>query len=277
MGMRVEPDALVVERPFQPARPAPVWSRISNRNWAFWGVLAALLLIWQFGAKVLNQPLIIVPLTDVVAKGVTLWQQGSLPADLATSAEEFILGFVIGSFVGVLCGHITGYFRAIGRAVDPLVAMLYAVPIIAVAPVFIIAFGLGIESKVLIVAIETFFCVTLTTTAGVRAIDLTFMDLSKVFGLQRLATMWKVIVPYSVPYMLSGFRVATGRGVTAVLAAELFGAKTGLGLMILNASTTFDTATVYLGVVIFAIVGAALTKFWYVAERRIAPWRNAND
>jgi NitT/TauT family transport system permease protein len=277
MGMRVESEALVANRTFRPARPAPFWSLISRRNWAFWGLLVLLLLLWQFGAKALNQPLIIVPLTDVIHKGVELWQAGTLPADLATSAEEFIFGFLAGSLVGVVCGHLTGYFRAVGKAVDPLVAMLYAVPIIAVAPVFIIAFGLGIESKVLIVAIETFFCVTLTTTAGVRAIDATFMDLSKVFGLQRMATMWKVIVPYSVPYMLSGLRVATGRGITAVLAAELFGAKTGIGLMILNASTTFDTATVYLGVVIFAVVGAALTKFWYVAERRIAPWRTTES
>jgi ABC-type nitrate/sulfonate/bicarbonate transport system permease component len=248
--------------------------RIASINWLFW--ILSLLIVggWQLGAVALNQPLILVPPTVIVRAGIEHWNDGVLLPHIITSAQEFFLGFIIAAVTGITFGLISGYWKWIGRATDPFIAMLYSVPVIALAPIFIMAMGLGILSKVIVVAIGGFFSIVLTTTAGVRAMEDAYIDLARVFGLGRVSTIVKVVIPYSVPYILSGLRVATGRGITAVLAAEIFGARSGLGLMIMNASAELDTPTVYLGVVIFAAAGAALTKLWYIAERHAAPWRN---
>jgi ABC-type nitrate/sulfonate/bicarbonate transport system permease component len=258
---------------------APSHSRakasLRERNWPFWITLAALFALWHFGAKLLHQPLVIVPPKEVLDRGLELWNDGTLGPDMRTSGIEFITGFTGGALAGIGVGIISGNWPRIGRVINPFASGLYAVPLLALAPLFIISMGLGLASKALVVALAVFFSLLFTTSAGVAATESTYRELSRAFRLTELESMRKILLPSATPYILSGLRVATGKGLTAVLGAELFGARDGVGLLILQASASFDTAAVYVGIIIFAVAGITMTKFFYVLERRVAPWRHA--
>ena len=248
---------------------------IKQRNWPFWIVLVLLLAAWQFGTQDLGSSLIIVPPSAVVAKAIELWQSGELLRDIHYSGVEFLLGFIIGAVAGMVVGVISGNWRPLSRVISPFVSSSYATPIIALAPLFILALGIGLVSKVAVVALEVFFPMLLTTAAGVMATESSYRELARAFRLSPFASITKILIPSAIPHIVSGLRVSVGRGLTAVLAAELFGAEAGLGLLILNSSNTFDTAGVFVGIVIFAVSGVSLTRLFSLLERRVAPWRHA--
>jgi NitT/TauT family transport system permease protein len=249
-----------------------VWQFVRAFNWPLWTFLLVLVAVWQiWGAAV--SPLILAPPSAIVARLIELWRDANLALDIQTSAIEFALGFLVAALVGVVIGLLSGNIRMISRIIDPLISAIYAMPTIALAPLFIILLGIGIASKVVVVALACFFPIVLTTIAGVRSIDRNYWDVGRVFRLTTLQAVMKITLPSSVPFILSGLQIAVGRGLTAVLAAELFGARNGVGLLILKSSSLFDTAAVYVGILIFAFSGIVLTKFVSLLERKVAPWR----
>lgn len=256
---------------------ATLWrmqDRVGKTNWPFWVVFAFVLLLWEIAAHwVVRNALIIVPLEEIAKRGVELWSSGQLSRDIAVSGIEVLGGFWLAAVVGTMVGIVSGNWKAVGRVVDPFVSATYAMPIIALAPLFIITLGLGMASKIAVVALASFFPITFTTAAGVRATEAAYRELGRAFSLPPIAILWKIVIPSSIPYILAGFRVAVGRALTVVIAAELFGARDGLGLRILTSSAQFDVAGVYVGVAIFSLAGVVFTKAFYSLERRVAPWR----
>lgn len=266
----------------QAVQSAPVLERLSGMsrerlkgiNVPFWITLFVIILGWEFFARVVvENSLVIVPLGRITERGLEMWTSGQLWIDIQVSGLEVALGFLVGAVFGVSLGLLTGNWRVAGRAADPIVSALFAMPIIALAPLFIITLGIGIASKVVIVALAVFFPVILNTAAGVRATDVSYRELGKVFHLNEFSILWKIVIPSSIPFILSGFRIATGRALTTVIAAELFGARDGLGLRILTSARAFDVAGVYVGVLIFAAAGVMLTKAFYLLEARVERWR----
>lgn len=254
-------------------RSRSVGDWIARRNWPFWVVLLALLIVWELGARQLTSSLILVPPSEILSRGHELWSSGQLAHDMRVSGTEFLLGFILGATIGILVGLLSGSFRTFARIIEPFVSAVYAMPIIALAPLFIIGLGLGLVSKMAVVALTVFFPMLLTTSAGVVATESSFQELGRAFRLSRTSMVTKILVPSAVPHIISGLRVSVGRGLTSVLAAELFGAQAGVGLLILNASNNFDTAGIFVGIAIFAIAGVALTKAFSLLEMWIAPWR----
>ncbi|MEI9803405.1 MAG: ABC transporter permease [Pseudolabrys sp.] len=241
-----------------------------------WIFLFVLIVVWQIWGSSVSQ-LIIVPPSAIVTRLFELWNDANLALDIQTSAIEFVLGFLLAAAAGIVIGLLSGNIRVISRVTDPLISAIYAMPTIALAPLFIILLGIGVASKVVVVALACFFPIVLTTIAGVRSIDQTYWDVGRVFRLTRFQAVMKITLPSSVPFILSGLQIAVGRGLTAVLAAELFGARNGVGLLILKASSLFDTAAVYVGIFIFAFSGIVLTKLVFLLERKVAPWRFVNQ
>jgi ABC-type nitrate/sulfonate/bicarbonate transport system permease component len=242
-------------------------------NWPLLLMGLAFLGAWEIAAHRAETTLILVPLGDIWNRGVEMWRHENLLLDIRTSALEFVLGFLIAAVAGIATGVAAGNWYYVGRVALPIVTAGYAVPIIALGPLFIIGLGIGIASKVAVVALACFFSIALNTTTGAKVTGREYRELGRAFNLSPWAVVHKIVLPNCIPYIVSGLRVATGRGITAVLAAELFGARAGLGWRILNASGTFDTAGVYVGVLIFAFAGVALAFLWDVVERKIAPWQ----
>lgn len=251
----------------------PKPSLLGKLNWPLLCIVVVLLVLWEVAARQAETRLIFVPLEEIWKRGIQMWRDEDLALDIRTSALEFGLGFLIATIAGIVTGIAAGNWQSVGRAILPIITAGYAVPVIALGPLFIIALGLGVASKVAVVALACFFSIALNTMTGARVTGREYRELGRAFNLSAIAVVWKIVLPNCIPYIVSGLRVATGRGLTAVLAAELFGARAGLGWRILNASGTFDTAGVYVGVLIFAFAGVVLAYFWDAVERRIAPWQ----
>jgi ABC-type nitrate/sulfonate/bicarbonate transport system permease component len=249
-------------------------SRLRQANWPPWVIAIGLILWWQYGNSG-HVSIVIAPPTVIAHEAHTLWASGELEEDIRVSGEEFLIGFLSGAIVGMLLGFAAGSLRRLARTIDPFINAIYAVPIIGLAPIFIVIFGIGVDAKVLIVAIAVFFPIYVSSANGVRATDAGYRELGAAFHLSRSAIGRKIVIPGAVPHIVSGVRVAVGHGLTAVLAAELFGAQAGIGLLVLNSSSSFNTAGVYVGIIIFAATGIILTSLVSLLERRVASWRYA--
>lgn len=257
---------------------AAVWAasagaRLRRVNWPFWVALALALAAWDIVAANVANSLVFVPLASIWKRAVSLWQEENLWRDMVTSGLEFLLGYGVAIVMGIVVGTISGHWRRAGRVIDPFVNAAYAMPVIALGPLFIIALGLGIASKVAIVALAAVFPIILNTAAGIAATERSHIELGRAFCLTDSTILWKISLPSSVPYILAGMRVAVGRGLTAIVAGELFGAQAGLGLRILTSATTFDTAGVFVATLILSIAGVLLNQLLHAVEVRIAPWR----
>lgn len=193
--------------------------------------------------------------------------------DLATSGEEVGIGYSLGLAVGVLIGFLMGSFRTAREAFDPIVMFLYAIPMVAVAPLLIVWFGIGLLPKVLLVFVAVTLVITVNTEVGVHGVDRALLDMARTFRVSRLAVIRKVVLPSSLPSIIAGMRLAVGLSLIMVVVAELFGATKGIGYYIINAGTSYNTAGVLMGIFILAIVSIAFSSALRSIERRVAPWK----
>jgi ABC-type nitrate/sulfonate/bicarbonate transport system permease component len=227
--------------------------------------------LWQLVVTVVRpNPLAVVGPGRVLSDAVSLARTGELGSDVGHSLRQLAVGVIIALVLGVLAGLLLGGSRALAAAFDPWVTALYTVPVIAVAPLIIVAIGLGDTAKIAIVATAAFFPITINAKAGARAVDGALHELSASFGADRLETFRYIVLPGSLPYVLTGARLAIGRALIALVAADLFGSTTGLGFLILSGQQNLNTANVYVGVAALAIIGLVLTGGIGLLERRVA-------
>ena len=243
------------------------------------GILAivAAFVIWELiGRFVMTNRLFFVPFSAVLEGFVQLWAKGELQTHITTSLVEFALGFILASMVGVLIGLGMAVSRLLHDYLDPWVSLLYSTPILALAPLFILWFGLGIESKVAVIFLVVLFPVLLNTYTGVLQTEPHFVEAARSFGASSVQVFTKVMLPSALPVILTGLRLGMARGLVGVVVAELFGSKAGLGFLILVSAQTFDMASLFVGVTILAGFGVISVELLKVAERRLAPWRHAD-
>lgn len=235
---------------------------------------AVVLGTWELvGRTVLSSSLFFVPFSDVVAALVDMVLGGGLWIHLYYSLAALGLGFVGGSIVGVAIGIVMGANGFAYRLMSPWVALAYASPLVALTPLFILSFGVGIASKVALVLVVSIFPVAVNTTAGFRAADRRYVEMAESFGGDRRRIVRKVLLPASLPFVLSGLRLASGRAVVGVVVGEFFVARAGLGYLISRASQVFRMDQLFAGVILFAFIGLALFSLFEWMERRLTPWR----
>ena len=201
-----------------------------------------------------------------------MWDSGALQEDLIVSGEEFIFGFLIGSIAGILIGAFIAKNRIAKRIFTPYISGFYATPIIALAPIVILWFGLGVWSKVVVVISLVIFPQIISTEAGIRTTDETLREVARSYGTSSVEVFRKVEMWWSLPYILAGLRLGVGRALIGVVVGELFGAKAGLGFAINNAQAEFNMPELFAGVAIFAVSGIVFTYLLTVLERAITPW-----
>ncbi|UPK76354.1 ABC transporter permease [Nocardioidaceae bacterium SCSIO 66511] len=234
--------------------------------------LAIGLLLWQYAAAHTSS-LVMVPVQDIWDAFLRNVENGRLATDFLSSLQGFSIGLALASVAGIAVGMLMASSKLIFDLLDPWVSALYSTPLIALAPVFIIIFGLGMTTKVAVVLSLAIFPVIINTTAGIKTTDKDLIETAQSFGAGRIEIFRKVMLPWSVPFILTGLRLAVGRALIGVVVAEFFGSQEGLGNLIFVSSQTFDTASVWLGVFLLAIIGTVLIRFMYTVERWVAPWR----
>jgi len=254
------------------ARPSAV------RKTLFWTSAASIvsgLLIWELAGRfVVKKALFLTTPTQIVAETIRLVADGQLQEHVLVSAAEFVLGLLIAIVLGVAIGFAMATNRYAKRALGPWVSAFYATPTIAISPLIILWAGIDIWSKVIVVVINSVFPMIINTEAGLRATDRQLTDAARCFGASRWQVFWKVSLPSSVPFLLAGIKLAIGRGLVAVVVAELFGSRAGLGFLLSQASDAFNMPLLFVAVTILAVTGMTLTWSVGLLEKLLMPWRS---
>ena len=239
-----------------------------------WGSVIGGLAIWQFiGIVVVKNSLFLAtPLASIAAIG-DLWQKGDLQKAMIVSFEEFAIGFAIATVAGIVVGLLTASFEPVKLVLTPWISGFYASPIIALAPLLILWFGVGIWSKVAVVISLVIFPMIINTEAGIIHTDPQLIEAARSFGASRMQIFAKVALPSAAPYILAGLRLGVGRGLIGVVVGELAGARAGLGFLINNASQVFNMPQLFAGVIVLAVAGIALTTFFQKLEGILVPWK----
>jgi ABC-type nitrate/sulfonate/bicarbonate transport system permease component len=219
------------------------------------------------------KPLFISSPTLILKAAYGLFSSGEIYHDLYVSGSEFMLGFFLSILFGIPLGLLAGWYRRFYFIIDPFISALYATPRIALLPLIIIWLGIGIWSKVGIVFLGAFFPICVNSLAGVRTVDEELIKAARSFGANDMRIFRTVILPSSVPFVLTGLRLGVGRGLVGIVAGELYAATAGLGYLINVAGATFQTAKVFVGILIIAAFGMIFVELFTRLERKFDKWR----
>ena len=254
-----------------PAPQAPA----AARHQSLAGVLSVAggLILWEFLSRVVvANPLFLAAPSQIVGAIYALARNGQLWQHVSVSAVEFALGYVIAALLGIAAGLAMASSVAVKQAMQPWMVGLYATPTIALAPLFILWLGIGIWSKVVVVILLVFFPVAINTEAGLRTTSERLIEMLRSFGASERQIFIKVSLPSAVPFILAGLKIGIGRGLIAVVVAELFGSRAGLGRLISASADAFNMPELFAGVVVLALAGIILTAGFSWLEKQIVPW-----
>jgi ABC-type nitrate/sulfonate/bicarbonate transport system permease component len=230
---------------------------------------------WElFGQFGIENRLFFAPLSEIAVSGYENWISGELQKHISASFQELLYGMLLATIFGIAFGILIAINQSVREHCDPIVSALYATPTVAIAPILITAFGLGIASKVAVVFLIAVFPIIINTTVGIRQTQESFIETAYSFNATRWQVIAKVLVPSSIPFVIAGIRLGVGRGIVGVVVGELFGADMGLGIFIFEAGQTFDAAPQFLGILILCFAGMALTGLLQWTEKKIAPWHH---
>jgi ABC-type nitrate/sulfonate/bicarbonate transport system permease component len=238
------------------------------------GVILLFLIAWEllFRFKVVN-PLFISAPSRVVLAGITIIKDGTLFQHLSVSAKEFVLGYGAAILIGFPVGIMLGWFKLVRSAFGPFIAAMQATPRIALMPLFIIWFGLGITSKIVVVLLSAIFPLIVNLQVAMSTIDVDLVRVARSYGATRWQIFRSIALPTSLPFLITGLRLAAGRGLLGVIVAEVFGGAAGIGYMIQYAGSTFQTDKVFAGVLVVAITGITLDFTLERLGRHFDKWR----
>jgi NitT/TauT family transport system permease protein len=236
--------------------------------------VVVVLVAWEVVCRLwMKHSLAVAPPSAVYHAYIKLARDGDLGKDVVTSLKEFVLGFALAVAVGITLGLLMGGIRAVREYLDPVINGLYATPVIALAPLFILWFGIGINSKIAVVFILAVLPIVINTETGIRTVDPHLIETAYAFSATRGQIFRKVLLPGALPLVVAGLRLGIGRGLLGVVAGELFAAQSGLGYLIFASSQQFDPAGVFVGITALAFAG--IVSVWALRrlEKKLAPWR----
>ena len=237
------------------------------------GVLVVLV-VWQLVVEAGFVRPIILPGPLAIAKALkTMFSTPAILTDLAVSGSELAIGFGLAVVVGLVLGVAMGWYSRLNAALDPFVTFLYNTPRVALMPLLIIWFGIGIWSKVAVVFLGAFFPIVMSTADGIRGLDNSWVRAARSFGASDWQLFRTVALPGAVPFILTGFRLGIGHALIGVVVGELVAAQRGIGLILARAGQTFQTPTVFAAIVVVAVSGLILNSLLRLLEKRFQKWK----
>jgi NitT/TauT family transport system permease protein len=233
----------------------------------------ALLLLWQWASGRWIRTIYVSKPTDIARRLYEIFATGSIFPDLATTAQELVLGYLLGAAVGIVTGYALARSPRVARIFEPYVMSFYGIPKIALAPLFIIWFGIGIGSKVALAATMVFFLVFYNVYMGVRAVDRDVVNMTMILGASESQLTRHVYLPAAAPFVIMGMRMAIPYSVIGVIVGEFTSSTRGLGLFIVQASSNYDPAGVFAGIAILLAFVSIANACAGRLERRLLRWR----
>jgi NitT/TauT family transport system permease protein len=236
-------------------------------------ILLAFLVAWQLASGTLIPKMFV---SDPISIGTTIahWiADGSLWNHLATSLVTLLIGYVLGAAIGIVAGFLLGLMRFTDRTLAPFIAAFYGLPKVALLPLFVIFLGIGIESKVALVAVVVAFLLFYNTRDGVRDIDPDLIDSLRLLGATQLEILRKVLFPAALPWIYTGLRVAVGYALTTTVVGEVLSSNRGIGYLIESSAGRFNSAGVFAAVVVLVVLSLIITATLSRMELSSSRWR----
>jgi NitT/TauT family transport system permease protein len=264
----------------QPDRRRPPRSRRRRALRLTWQVVltyAGLLGAWEVGARTGVIDEFFFPAPSRIA--ASLWRlttSGEVVEHSAVTLYEMAVGLTLGSALGIGIGLLMIRSRRLWTLCQPLVYFLYSLPRIALAPLVIVMFGLGVASKIALVTFTVFFILVVNTVAGAESIGQQYVRAARALGASQRQVTWKVIVPGTVAWIFSGIRIAVSLAFLSAVVAEFVGATAGLGYRLQQAAVYFDTVQIFAWLFVLGTCSALISLVVLLLERRTLKWRPAS-
>lgn len=236
----------------------------------------AILLIWEIaGAMGKLNPILLPRPSEIWLEMVSLTASGELARHLGISAWRALLGFLLGGGLGLAAGLWVGFSYKTERLLDPSLQMLRTLPHLAIAPLFILWFGFGETSKILLIAKGSFFPLYVNTFLGIRSVDDKLFDVGRVLQFSKWQMVSKLIIPASLPNIFLGIRLSVGIAWLGLVVAEMMGSSSGVGYLINDARSFSLTTVVFVGIIVFAVVGKLSDSLVKLLESRLLRWQDS--
>ena len=237
--------------------------------------IAIFLIAWELVGNVFQwiNPMFMSSPSLIAKAAFEMFRSGEIYHDLYVSGVEFVGGYFLAAVVGIPFGIMTGWYKRMSYIFDPFVNAMNATPRVALLPLVIIWLGIGILSKVGIIFLGAVFSILINTRDGVKTTPANLLNAARSFGASEWMVFKTVVIPSTIPFILTGLRLAVGRALVGVLVGELYAATAGIGFMITVAGATFQTDKVFVGVGIFALSGMLGMELLTKLERRFDRWR----
>ena len=241
--------------------------KLSVNLWR-WGLLVALILLWELGSRIgLIDPFFFSSPVQIVQTAIVKWQSGALWRDIAYTASSTLLGFVLGTVIGSVVGLLFWFSRPVALVAEPWLIVLNALPKLALAPVLVILIGIGFASKVVLAFLMTVVVAAMSAYGGVQTVDPALQTLLTSLGAKRRQIFTKLVVPSSMPSIITGLRVNIALAMAGSIVGEFIASDRGLGRMIVYAGTIFDLPLVWVGVVVLSVVSVLMYAGVVLLER----------
>lgn len=252
-------------------------ARTRNR-WSLAGARLVLLVIviavWQVAsARHIIDPTIVSSPGAVWHRLVGWALDGTLWFHSAITIEETVAGFLIGSVAGIALGFGIGQSKRLSALLDPFILALYSIPKVALAPLFVVWFGIGIPMKIILAAVTVLFIVFYNTLAGVRNVDPDLIDAMWLMGANRRQILFRAVIPSALGWALTGVRIAIPYALIGAIIGELIASNRGIGYLIASSGSQYDTAGVFAALLVLTILAVALNAAVDFVERRTSLWK----
>lgn len=233
---------------------------------------------WEIGARIglidtffFSQP------TAIISAGIREVQLARFWNDVRVSAFEFASGYISAVVLAVPIGLAFGWYRRLSYMADPWLNLFNSLPRVALLPLIALWVGIGVESKITVVFLGAFFSVVIPTTQGVRTVDRRLLDVAHSFGASQRRLFTSVVLPATVPFVVTGLRLAIGRGLIGVVVAELYAQTDGLGVMISRASANLQPDRMFFAILIFTCSGIIGVEGLRRVEKYFQRWRPGTE
>lgn len=244
-------------------------------RWAAPLVALVLLVLWEVAARRAWISTVFYPAPTAILRATgRLVASGELARHLGATLSRLALAFAGGGGLGLLLGVALGWWPALRAVVDPFVSAIHPIPRLALLPLILLLFGINELSKVLVVAVATFFPMVISAMAGVQQIDPNYFDVARLYRATRWRVFARVLLPGSLPMILTGARLALVRALGATIGLELITADNGLGSLLFFSWQTYRTETLFATVLVIAVLGYGFRVGLDALSRRLAPWQS---
>ena len=242
------------------------------RWWVTVGALVFFVIVWEIFGRQINPVFGSYP-TAIAAAFWEIALNGKLLDALLDSLRPFVFGYALSIIIGVPLGLVIGRFWIVESALGILVTAGYAMPLVALVPLLILWLGLGFAVKVAVIFLMGIFPILINTWLGVRAVPKTLIEVGRSFVASDAVILRRIVLPATLPYIMAGIKLAVGRAVVGMVIAEFFTSISGLGAIIINSANNFDTATMFVPILVLMVLAIGLNDLIGWIEHKVAPWQ----